>query len=106
MILRILFPLTLLAAFALQAGAARASGDFTCTPAWKLDKTLYSDCDNLPFLSPANDSRVNLQLLLLDAGQAQLGPPPVTDPPTPPIDASAESFTLEAFSALIGPKPP
>jgi hypothetical protein len=106
MILRIVFPLALIAAFALQVGAARASGDFTCTPAWKLDKTVYSDCDNLPFLSPGNDSRVNLQLLLLDAGQAKLGPPPTTDPPTPPIDASAEAFTLEAFSALIGPKPP
>jgi hypothetical protein len=105
MILRILVPLALLAAVSLQAGAARASGDFTCTPAWKLDKTVYSDCDNLPLLSPANDSRVNLTLLLLDAGQAQLGAPPATDPPTPPIDASAEAFTLEAFTAMIGPKP-
>ena len=106
MILRILFPIALLAAFSLQAGAARASGDFTCTPAWKLDKTIYSDCDNLPFLSPGNDSRVNLQLLLLDAGQAKLGPPPATDPPTPPIADSASAFTLEAFSVLVGPRPP
>ena len=106
MILRILVPLALLSAFSLQVGEAWASGDFTCTPAWKLDKTVYSDCDNVPFLSPGNDSRVNLTLLLLDAGQAQLGPPPTTDPPTPPIDASAESFSLEAFSALIGPKQP
>jgi len=104
--LRIVFPLALVAAFLLQAGTARASGDFTCTPAWKLDKTVYSDCDNLPFLSPGNDSRVNLQLLLLDAGQAKLGPPPTTDPPTAPIADSAEAFTLEDFSALIGPRPP
>jgi hypothetical protein len=106
MILRIVFPLALGAAFLLQAGAARASGDFTCTPTWKLDKTVYSDCDNLPFLSPANDSRVNLQLLLIDAGQAKIGPPPKTDPPTAPIADSASSFTLEDFSALIGPRPP
>ncbi|HXQ16177.1 MAG TPA: hypothetical protein VN814_16280 [Caulobacteraceae bacterium] len=111
MILRIVLPLALLAAFSLQAGSARASGDFTCTPAWKLDKTIYSDCDNLPFLSPGNDSRVNLALLLVDAGQAQLGPPPQTDPPqtelpTTPISDSAGPFTLEAFSALIGPRAP
>src|SRR5271163_475314 len=106
MILRILFPTVLLAGFLLQAGSARASGDFTCDPAWKLDKTVYSDCDNLPFLSPGNDSRVNLQLLLLDAGQATLQPPPATDQPTPPIADSASSFTLEDFSALVGPRPP
>jgi hypothetical protein len=106
MILRFVLPLTLAAAFLLQAGSARASGDFTCYPTWKLDKTVYSDCDNLPFLSPGNDSRVNLQLLLLDAGQAKLGPPPKTDPPPPPIVDSAEAFTLEDFSALIGPRPP
>src|SRR6202020_3530292 len=106
MILRIVFPLALAAGFLLQAGAARASGDFTCDPSWKLAKTVYSDCDNLPFLSPANDSRVNLQLLLLDAGQATIGPPPKTDPPTAPIADSASSFTLTDFSALIGPRPP
>jgi len=105
MILRIVFPLAIAAGFWLQAGSARASGDFTCDPAWKLDKTVYSACDNLPFLSPANDSRVNLQLLLVDAGQATIGPPPKTDPPTAPIASSASSFTLEDFSALIGPRP-
>ena len=105
MILRIVCPLALAAGFLLQAGAAQASGDFTCDPSWKLAKTVYTDCDNLPFLSPANDSRVNLQLLLLDAGQAKLGPPPKTDPPTAPIADSASSFTLTDFSALIGPRP-
>jgi hypothetical protein len=106
MILRIVCPLALAAGFWLQAGSAHASGDFSCDPAWKLAKTVYTECDNLPFLSPANDSRVNLQLLLLDAGQATIEPPPKTDPPTAPIADSASSFTLEAFSALIGPRPP
>jgi hypothetical protein len=106
MILRILVPLALLAAFSLQASPARASGDFTCTPAWKLAKTIYSDCDNSPMLSPANDSRVNLQLQLVDAGQARIEPPPKTDSPAPPIAGSASPFTFEDFYALIGPKPP
>jgi hypothetical protein len=105
MILRILLSLACFAAFSLQAGSAWASGDFSCAPAWKLGKTVYTDCDNVPFLSPANDSRVNLQLMLVDAGQAKVVPPPTTDPPTPPIDGSAAPFTLEAFSAQIGPRP-
>ncbi|HEX4197528.1 MAG TPA: hypothetical protein VHZ26_08800 [Caulobacteraceae bacterium] len=106
-LLRKMLPLAILAAGGwLQAGGARASGDFTCTTAWKLDQTTYADCNNLPFLSPGNDSRVNLQLLLIDAGKAVIGPPPTTDPPTPPIEASASPFTWEAFSDQIGPRTP
>ena len=106
MILRLLLPLAVALAACLQAGAAHASGDFSCDPTWKLAKSAYSDCDDVPFLSPGNDSRVNLQLLLIDAGRAKLGPPPVTDPPTPPISGSAAPFALADFSALLGARPP
>src|SRR5271154_4998147 len=104
--LRILIPLVSLTVALLQAAPAHASGDFTCYPAWKLAKTVFTDCDNTPMLSPANDSRVNLQLQLIDAGQAKIEPPPKTDPPAPPIADSASPFTFEDFQALIGPKPP
>jgi hypothetical protein len=104
--LRILIPLAWLMAASLQAAPAHASGDFTCTPAWKLAKTVFTDCDNTPMLSPANDSRVNLQLQLIDVGQAKLEPPPKTDPPTAPIADSASPFAFEDFQPLIGPKPP
>ena len=81
MILRILVPLGLHAGLTRPAAPAWASGDFGCDASWKLAKTVYSDCDSVPFLSPGNDSRVNLQLQLVDAGQAQIGPaPPKTDP--------------------------
>ncbi|HEY1750018.1 MAG TPA: hypothetical protein VGG29_02065 [Caulobacteraceae bacterium] len=110
MILRLLLPLVIVATVCLRAGAAHASGDFACDPTWKLAKSVYSDCDDVPFLSPGNDSRVNLQLLLIDAGRAKLGPPPPpdppTDPPAPPISGSAAPFTLGAFSALLGAKVP
>jgi hypothetical protein len=106
MILRLLVTFAVAAAVWLPAGAAHASGDFSCDVAWKLAKSVYSDCDDVPFLSPGNDSRVNLGLLLLDAGRAKLGPPPVTDPPTPPISGSAAPFALADFSALLGAKPP
>ncbi|MDR3475880.1 MAG: hypothetical protein P4M09_29900, partial [Devosia sp.] len=102
-ILRRLLPLAALAAGVLQAGGAWASGDFSCSVVWKLAQTAYADCNNLPFLSPGNDTRVNLQLLLLDAGKADLEPGPKTDPP---IAASASPFTWEAFADLIGPRAP
>jgi hypothetical protein len=106
-LLRKILPLLILSAGGwLQAGAARASGDFVCVTTWKISQTVYADCNNLPFLSPGNDTRVNLQLMLIDAGRANIGPAPKTDPPTPPIDASASPFTWEAFSDMIGPRTP
>jgi hypothetical protein len=104
--LRKTFSLAVLAACWLMPLAAHASGDFGCATVWKLDQTTYADCDNLPFLSPGNDTRVNLQLLLIDAGRARVEAPANTDPPTPPISASASPFTWEAFTALIGPRTP
>lgn len=106
MIIRLLLPLAVVLLAALPAGAAHASGDFGCDTTWKLAKSVYSNCDDVPFLSPGNDSRVNLQLLLLDAGRAKIGPPPVTDPPTPTIADSAAPFALADFSLLLGAKPP
>jgi hypothetical protein len=100
---RKILPLAILGACWLYAGAARASGDFTCAAEWKLNQRQYADCDNLPFLSPGNDTRVNLQLLLMDAGQAKLTTPPATTPPTPPIAPSAAPFTWEGFLDLTGP---
>ena len=104
--LRKILALAILAICWAHAGAARASGDFSCSTVWKLDQTIYADCNNLPFLSPGNDTRVNLQLLLLDARRADLEAPRKTDPPTPDIAASASPFTWEAFSDVVGPRPP
>jgi len=46
------------------AGSASASSDFGCSSEWKVDAEQPSLCNNWPFLSPANDSRVNIRLLL------------------------------------------
>lgn len=51
---------------------ARASSDDSCYPSWNLKRDTLDVCNSLPFLSPGNDSRVNLQLLLADAGQASI----------------------------------
>lgn len=52
----------------LWAGQAQASFDFGCSIDWRIDAQDQSLCSNLPFLSPGNDSRVNIQLLLSESG--------------------------------------
>ena len=72
-----LYGLTLLALITgcLGVQEARASSDDSCYPSWNLKRDTLDVCNSLPFLSPGNDSRVNLQLLLADAGQASIPQP-------------------------------
>lgn len=65
-----LAPLALLIGFA--SPSAFASFDFVCSPTWAIAGDRLLGCSNLPFLSPGNDSRANLQLLLADAGRLRL----------------------------------
>lgn len=73
--------LTLLALMTGCLGAqdARASSDDACYPSWNLKRDTLDVCNSLPFLSPGNDSRVNLQLLMADAGQASIVDKPLSD---------------------------
>src|ERR1700754_4105031 len=71
--------LLLLLALGLAANCAYASSDDTCFPTWSLTQSSYSDCSNVPFLSPANDNRVNLSLMLADRQHATLKPQPRKD---------------------------
>ncbi len=64
-------------ALALLAGIslpAQASSDDSCYPDWRVSRDSLDSCSNLPFLSPGNDSRVNLRLLLADKKAAPLTP--------------------------------
>ncbi|MEL7936243.1 outer membrane assembly lipoprotein YfiO [Pseudomonas delhiensis] len=65
-------PLLALTFGVLAAQQAYASSDDSCYPSWNLKRDTLDVCNSLPFLSPGNDSRVNLQLLLADAGRASL----------------------------------
>ena len=58
----------------LSFGAKCAWGcsDPGCEPSWSLDSKEYDDCNNLPLLTPGNDTRVNLSLLMADGGFASL----------------------------------
>ncbi|CAN5307659.1 hypothetical protein BH10PSE13_BH10PSE13_22300 [soil metagenome] len=74
---------------------ARASGDFECTPSWKLAHTTLSDCDNMAIIGPGNDSRVNLMLLLADRQQV-------------PMAATGKPlvfFDLAMVQDLVAPRP-
>ena len=61
------------AALFIASAPLRASGDFGCYPAWKLASTSY-DCAGRAVLTPGNDSRLNLFLLLRSlAGTSDAG---------------------------------
>jgi len=82
-------------ALAMSAGfcsQALASSDDTCYPRWSMIKYGLDGCSNLAFLSPGNDSRVNLRLLLADQGALPLAPTPLSD------DELAEGFGPVPFA--------
>ena len=43
-----------------------ASSDSTCYPTWKVKQTALDGCSNSALISPGNDTRVNLLMLLFD----------------------------------------
>jgi hypothetical protein len=57
---------------------ANASSDDACYPTWALINEHLDVCSSLPFLSPGNDSSVNLRLLLANAGKLELTPAALT----------------------------
>lgn len=104
--LRKLVPLALASAGWLWAASALACADMGCTTSWTLDQPQYDGCNNLPFLSPGNDSRTNLQLMMIDAGLAKIQIPPAkptdtTNAPTAVAGISAAPFSLDDFSGLF-----
>ena len=55
-------------AMAAMAAAAPvlASSDSTCYPTWKVKQTALDGCSSSALISPGNDTRVNLLMLLFD----------------------------------------
>ncbi len=49
-----------------------ACSDDSCYPGWNLKRDMLDTCNNIPFLSPANDSRINLKLFWSDHTKAPL----------------------------------
>ncbi len=65
---------------ALSAPPARASGDL-CEPRWRIDTAALGDCDTTAALSPGNDTRANLLLMLFDRHGLPPAPPAATAKP-------------------------
>ena len=65
---------------ALPAPPALASGDL-CEPRWRIDLASLGDCDTVAALSPGNDTRANLLMLLLDRHGLPPSPPAATAKP-------------------------
>ncbi len=78
MIFNRLMCLTFLAAGCVSP-VVHASSDDSCEPHWSLKRATLDGCSSVPFLSPGNDTRVNLQLLLADSGQLKLQETPISD---------------------------
>ncbi|GLS17764.1 hypothetical protein GCM10007874_07790 [Labrys miyagiensis] len=91
--MRLLFATVSLAVL-LSTQAARACGDDREIGHWVLDQKAYSSSYALPFLSPGNDSRINLQLLMRDVGSA--GAPTADQAKGQPGDTGLDASMLFA----------
>jgi len=78
--LRIRFVLGLIF-LCLTSSVSYASGDYGCVaPRGTVFFLTYNSCNSVPFLSPSNDSRLNLELLLIDAGRVTASVTPTQTP--------------------------
>jgi hypothetical protein len=88
----------LLLAAAFWHRPAAASFDMWCEPSWTLVHRDMTECDNMAFLAPGNDTRVNLLMLILD----QRGKPIEAPAGNPTPDPLAE---WPIFAHRVTPAP-
>jgi hypothetical protein len=86
------------------AGTAHASADSTCYPNWKLIQPDYNGCSSTALLSPGNDTRVNLLMLLHDR-HGSVGPASKYAYDIPERRGEAEPFDWASFAYKLGPSP-
>lgn len=92
--------LAALAASLLCLPAAHASSDDSCNVPPTLRQGTYS-CGNVPMLSPANDTRINAMLMMIDGAKvARVFPDPKTIPPKDRISQMIVPFPMD-FSGWI-----
>jgi len=78
---------------------ALASGDFGCSTIWRLAHHNYEGCSNMAFLSPSNDTRVNLLLIMADLRSAKPGAVLKT---STPARSDAPLFLWENLADRLG----
>jgi hypothetical protein len=79
---------------------ASASSDFNCTQTWKLVYRSYEGCSNQGLLAPANDTRVNLLLLMADLHAAHYAAAFAAQPPQA---QESPRFDWETIAARFAP---
>ena len=84
---------------------ARASSDSTCYPAWKVKQTQMIGCSGMALLSPGNDTRINLLMLLADR-HGDVGVSHASSYGAMDRRGDAQPFDYGLFSLALGQKPP
>jgi hypothetical protein len=105
MIKRLVFLLLALAAPTGLSTAAQASSDSTCYPDWKVKQTVMNGCSSMALLSPGNDTRVNL-LMLLNDRHGNVGVSNATSYDAMDRRGDAQPFDYGVFALALGEKPP
>lgn len=77
---------------------ADASGDFGCSPSWRLSHANLTGCDDMAMLGPGNDTRTNLTMLLFDRRGSL--PKPGEGAPSQPLGALFDWRTLSGWLAV------
>lgn len=77
MYMRLLTALTVTVGCAVSLQVHASSDDYSCYPRWSIIKENLEACSNLTFLSPGNDSEINLRLLLADKKVLPFKPHPL-----------------------------
>jgi hypothetical protein len=90
------------AVFATQP--AQASSDSTCYPDWKVKQTVMTGCSSMALLSPGNDTRVNLLMLLHDR-HGNVGISNATSYDAMDRRGDAQPFDYGLFARTVGQKP-
>jgi hypothetical protein len=104
MIKRVLFSALVLAAPLAFPAPAQASSDSTCYPVWKVRQTEMLGCNGLGLLSPANDTRINLLMLLHDR-HGDVGASSVPSHYAAERRGWAQPFAYGTFALALTPQP-
>jgi hypothetical protein len=104
MIGRLLISTVALAGAFAFSGPAQASSDSTCYPAWKVKHTVMQGCSGMALLSPGNDTRINLLMLLADR-HGDVGVSHATSYDAMDRRGDAQPFDYGLFSLELGQKP-
>jgi hypothetical protein len=104
MIKRVLFSALAMAAPLAFSAPAQASSDSTCYPEWKVRQTEMLGCNGLGLLSPANDTRINLLMLLHDR-HGDVGVFSVPSYYANERRGEAQPFDYGIFASALTPQP-